>query len=149
MMKGLCIGVFSASGYLLPDCFWRRMASIISLPVRLALLLVACLVHLTAQAQEWPAKPVRFVVPFPPGGAADALPRIFAEKLGEKWKQPFVIENRAGATGTIGAELVYRAEPDGYTFLATPPSTLVLNPSLYAQLPYDATQFVPVAVMAE
>jgi tripartite-type tricarboxylate transporter receptor subunit TctC len=117
--------------------------------MRLALLLVAGLVHLTAQAQEWPAKPVRFVVPFPPGGAADALPRIFAEKLGEKWKQPFVIENRAGATGTIGAELVYRAEPDGYTFLATPPSTLVLNPSLYARLPYDATQFVPVAVMAE
>ncbi len=117
--------------------------------MRLALLLLVCLVPCAAQAQGWPAKPVRFVVPFPPGGAADALPRIFAEKLGEKWKQPFVIENRPGATGTIGAELVYRAEPDGYTFLATPPSTLVLNPSLYAKLPYDPAQFVPVAVMAE
>lgn len=116
--------------------------------MRLALLLLAGLVHFAAQAQEWPAKPVRFVVPFPPGGAADALPRIIAERLSEKWQQPFVIENRAGATGTIGAELVYRAEPDGSTFLATPPSTLVLNPVLYARLPYDAAQFVPVAVMA-
>jgi tripartite-type tricarboxylate transporter receptor subunit TctC len=101
-----------------------------------------------AQGADWPAKPVRFIVPFPPGGAADALPRIFAEKLAEKWQQPFVIENRAGATGTIGAELAYRAEPDGYTFLATPPSTLVLNPVLYAKLSYDPSQFVPVAVIA-
>lgn len=116
--------------------------------MRPCLLLFAFLFSLAAQAQEWPAKAVRFVVPFPPGGAADALPRIVAERLSEKWKQPFVIENRAGATGTIGAELVYRAEPDGYTFLATPPSTLVLNPVLYAKLSYDPSQFVPVAVMA-
>jgi tripartite-type tricarboxylate transporter receptor subunit TctC len=116
--------------------------------MRLRLFLLAALVSSNVAAQEWPAKPVRFVVPFPPGGAADALPRIVAERLSERWKQPFVIENRAGATGTIGAELVFRAEPDGYTFLATPPSTLVLNPVLYAKLPYDAAQFVPVAVMA-
>jgi tripartite-type tricarboxylate transporter receptor subunit TctC len=116
--------------------------------MRLWLVLFAFLLPFAAQAQDWPAKPVRFVVPFPPGGAADALPRIVAERLSEKWKQPFVIENRAGATGTIGAELVYRAEPDGTTFLATPPSTLVLNPVLYAKLPYDPSQFVPVAVMA-
>ena len=116
--------------------------------MRLAALLVAALVAFGAAAQEWPAKPVRFVVPFPPGGAADALPRIVAEKLSEKFGQPFVIENRAGATGSIGAEYVYRAEPDGSTFLATPPSTLVLNPVLHAKLPYDPAQFVPVAVMA-
>jgi tripartite-type tricarboxylate transporter receptor subunit TctC len=116
--------------------------------MRLLLFLVGIFTVCSAGAQEWPSKPVRIVVPFPPGGAADALPRIVAEKLSEKWKQPFVIDNRAGATGTIGAELVYRAEPDGYTFLATPPSTLVLNPQLYAKLPYDASQFVPVAVMA-
>jgi tripartite-type tricarboxylate transporter receptor subunit TctC len=111
-------------------------------------LFLLCLLSCAAQAQDWPAKPVRFIVPFPPGGAADALPRIVAERLSEKLRQPFVIENRAGATGSIGAELAYRAEPDGYTFLATPPSTLVLNPVLYAKLPYDASQFVPVAVMA-
>jgi tripartite-type tricarboxylate transporter receptor subunit TctC len=116
--------------------------------VRLVALFLLALACGSAAAQEWPAKPVRFVVPFPPGGAADALPRIVAERLSEKWHQPFVIENRAGATGTIGAEFVYHAEPDGYTFLATPPSTLVLNPVLHAKLPYDASQFVPVAVMA-
>jgi tripartite-type tricarboxylate transporter receptor subunit TctC len=101
-----------------------------------------------AAAQEWPARPVRLVVPFPPGGAADAVPRIVAEKLAQRFDQPFLIENRAGATGTIAAELVSRAEPDGYTFLATPPSTLVLNPYLYVRLPYDASRFVPVSVMA-
>jgi tripartite-type tricarboxylate transporter receptor subunit TctC len=115
--------------------------------MRFAFLLLAFLVHSVAQAQEWPAKPVRIVVPFPPGGAADAMPRIIAEKLSEKWQQPFVIENRAGATGTIGAELVYRAEPDGYTFLSTPPAPLVINPSLYAKLSYDPREFVPVSVM--
>jgi tripartite-type tricarboxylate transporter receptor subunit TctC len=99
-------------------------------------------------AEEWPAKPVRLVVPFPPGGAADALPRIVADKLAARWKQPVVIDNRAGASGNIGAEIVFRAEPDGYTLLATPPAPLVINPSLHARMPYDATQFVPVAVLA-
>jgi tripartite-type tricarboxylate transporter receptor subunit TctC len=110
----------------------------------LALLLVVS----PALAQDWPAKPVRLVVPFPPGGAADALPRIIGEKLAARFNQPFVVENRAGATGTIAAELVWRAEPDGYTFLATPPSTLVLNPYLYVKLPYDPSHFVPVTVTA-
>jgi tripartite-type tricarboxylate transporter receptor subunit TctC len=114
--------------------------------IRIAL--AALLVIANAHAQEWPAKPVRIVVPFPPGGAADALPRIIAEKLAEKWQQPFVIDNRAGATGTIGAEIVYRAEPDGYTFMSTPPAPLVINPSLYAKLPYDPGRFVPVSIMA-
>ena len=117
--------------------------------MRLALVLAAALVHLTASAQDWPAKPVRLVVPFPPAGAADAVPRVIAEKLSEKWKQPFVIEDRAGATGTIGAELVYHAEADGYTFLATPPAPLVINPALYEKLPYDPSQFAPVSVIAE
>jgi tripartite-type tricarboxylate transporter receptor subunit TctC len=99
-------------------------------------------------AQEWPARPVRIVVPFPPGGAADALPRIIGERLSAKWSQPFVIENRPGATGTIGAEMVFRAEPDGYTLMSTPPAPLVINPSLYRSLPHDPRQFVPVSVMA-
>jgi tripartite-type tricarboxylate transporter receptor subunit TctC len=103
---------------------------------------------LAAQAQEWPNRPVRIIVPFPPGGAADALPRIIGERLSAKWNQPFVIENRAGATGTLGAEFVFRAEPDGYTLMSTPPAPLVINPSLYSKLPYDPTQFVPVTVMA-
>ncbi len=111
-------------------------------------MVLSALLLASASAQEWPARPVRLVVPFPPGGAADAMPRIVGEKLALRFGQPFVVENRAGATGTIAAELVSRAAPDGYTFLATPPSTLVLNPYLYVKLPYDAARFVPVSVIS-
>lgn len=115
--------------------------------MRLAFALVSFLLAFSAQAQDWPARPVRIIVPFPPGGAADAMPRVVGEKLSQKWKQPFVVENRPGATGTIGAEIVFHAAPDGYTFLATPPAPLVINPSLYAKLPYDPARFVPVSVI--
>jgi tripartite-type tricarboxylate transporter receptor subunit TctC len=110
------------------------------------------LLALPAWAQDpdagYPSRAVRIIVPFPAGGAADALPRIVAERLAAKWAQPVIVENRAGASGSIGAEAVWRAEPDGYTLLATPPAPLVINPSLYAKLPYDPAQFVPVTVMA-
>jgi tripartite-type tricarboxylate transporter receptor subunit TctC len=99
-------------------------------------------------AASYPNRAVRIIVPFPAGGAADALPRIVAEKLSSRWGQPFVVENRAGASGSIGAEAVFKADPDGYTLLSTPPAPLVINPSLYPKLPYDPTQFVPVTVMA-
>ncbi len=99
-------------------------------------------------AADYPSRPIRIIVPFPAGGAADALPRIVAGKLAARWGQPVIVENRAGASGGIGAEAVARAEPDGYTLLATPPAPLVINPSLYVKLPYDPTQFVPVTVMA-
>lgn len=115
---------------------------------RFALCVLATLLHSTSFAQEWPARAVRIIVPFPPGGAADALPRIVADKLAAKWGQPFLIDNRPGASGTVGAEAASRAEPDGYTLLATPPAPLVINPSLYLKLPYDPQQFIPVSVMA-
>ena len=100
-------------------------------------------------AAAWPAKPVRIIVPFPAGGTADLMPRFLSERLSVKWGQPFVVENRAGAAGNIGAEAVYKADPDGYTLLSAPPPPLVINQSLYAKLAYDATQFVTVSVMAE
>src|SRR5262249_19753315 len=99
-------------------------------------------------AGGYPARATRVIVPFPAGGAADALPRIVGERLAAKWGQPVVVENRAGASGSIGAEAVWRADPDGYTLLATPPAPLVINPSLYARLAYDPTQLVPVSVIA-
>ena len=100
-----------------------------------------------AHAQEWPAKTVRIIVPFPAGGSADLMPRAVAEKLSEKWGQPVIVENRPGAAGNIGADIVFRADPDGYTLLSSPPPPLVINRSLYARLPYDASQFVPVTVI--
>jgi tripartite-type tricarboxylate transporter receptor subunit TctC len=99
-------------------------------------------------AAGYPAKPIRIVVPFPAGGSADALPRLLSDKLAAKWGQPVIVENRAGAAGNIGAELVFKAEPDGYTLLSAPPPPLVVNPSLYPNLGFDASQFVPVTVIA-
>jgi tripartite-type tricarboxylate transporter receptor subunit TctC len=101
-----------------------------------------------AIAQDYPARPIRIVVPFPAGGSADLLPRIVGEKLSSRLGQPVVVENRPGAAGNIGAELVSKAEPDGYTLLAAPPPPLVINPSLYAKLAFDPTQFAPISVIA-
>ena len=118
-----------------------------------AIALAATLCSQSAQAQEpasaWPSKPVRIIVPFPAGGTADLMPRFISERLAAKWGQAFVVENRAGAAGNIGAEAVYKADPDGYTLLSAPPPPLVINQSLYAKLAYDATQFVTVSVMGE
>ena len=101
-----------------------------------------------AHAQEWPARAVRIVVPFPAGGSADLLPRIVGEKLAERWGQPVLVDNRPGAAGNIGAEQVFRSDPDGYTLMSAPPPPLVINRLLYPKLGYDATQFVPMSVMA-
>src|SRR5712664_2152076 len=111
-------------------------------------MLFVSLVSFAAVAQEWPARPVRIIVPFPPGGSADLMPRIVAEKLSEKWGQPVIVENRPGAAGNIGADAVFRSEPDGYTLLSAPPPPLVINRLLYLKLSYDSTQFVPVTVIA-
>ena len=115
--------------------------------MRLLLSLLIALLSIDLPAQEWPAKPVRIIVPFPAGGSADLLPRIVGEKMAEKWGRPVVIENRPGAAGNIGATQVYQAEPDGYTLLSAPPP-LVINRLLYLKLAYDSTQFVPMTVIA-
>ena len=96
----------------------------------------------------YPGKQVRMIVPFPAGGSADILCRIAGEKLGAAWNQPVVIDNRAGAGGNVGADIAYRAEPDGYTLLCSPPGPLAINHNLYKTLPYDWTKFAPVTVLA-
>jgi len=115
--------------------------------MRFFTLVLACALGLVAQAQEWPAKPVRIIVPFPPGGSADLLPRAVAEKLTERWGQPVIVENRPGAAGNIGADAVFRADPDGYTLMSSPPPPLVINKLLYPKLTYDPDQFVPITVI--
>jgi len=100
-----------------------------------------------AGAQEWPAKPVRIIVPFPAGGSADLMPRAVAEKLAQKWGQPVIVDNRPGAAGNIGADAVFRADPDGYTLMSSPPPPLVINKLLYPRLSYDPDEFVPVTVI--
>ena len=109
-----------------------------------ALLLMAA----PAFAQTWPAKQVRIVVPFPAGGSADILCRLVGEKLSAAWGQTVIIDNRAGAGGNVGAEVVYRAEPDGYTLLCSPPGPLSINHNLYKTLPYDWSKFSAIGVLA-
>ena len=100
-----------------------------------------------AQA-DYPSRAIKIVVPLAPGGTADVLPRIIGEKLSARWGQPVVIENRAGGGQHIGTEAVARADPDGYTLLASASGPLVVNPSLYPNLSYDPAAFMPVTVMA-
>jgi tripartite-type tricarboxylate transporter receptor subunit TctC len=102
-----------------------------------------------ALAQDtYPSRPVRVIVPLAAGGSADVIPRIVADKLTAKLGQPFVVENRPGATGGVGAEVVAKAEPDGYTLLATTPPVLVINESLHAKINYDPRAFVPVSIVS-
>jgi tripartite-type tricarboxylate transporter receptor subunit TctC len=100
-----------------------------------------------ARAQDYPARSVKIIVPFPAGGTADLMPRIIADWLSRKWKRAVVIENKPGAAGNIGAEQAFYAEPDGYTLLSAPPPPLVINQSLYPKLGFDPAAFVPISVM--
>ena len=100
-----------------------------------------------AQAQDYPTRSVKIVVPFPAGGTADVMPRVFADWLSRKWGHPVVVENRTGAAGNIGAEAVAKSEPDGYTLLSAPPPPLVINHNLYPKLGFNPTEFVPIIIM--
>ena len=99
--------------------------------------LIFLFIGFAAQAQPWPQKPVRIIVPFAPGGASDLMPRIVGEKLSAMWNQPVVIENRPGAAGNIGMEAGAKSPPDGYTLLSAPNGNLVVNPHMYSKLAYD------------
>ena len=106
---------------------------------------MAVCVHSAAQPDNWPAKPVKIIVPYAPGGAVDVVTRKMAQKLTEQTGQSFFIENRAGATGTIGAQLVAKAEPDGYTLMAND-TTFSLLPHIFKKLPFDhGSDLTPVA----
>jgi tripartite-type tricarboxylate transporter receptor subunit TctC len=107
----------------------------------------------TAHAQSaapYPSRPVTVVVPFPPGGGTDVGARLVAQKLSLKWGQPVIIENRGGAAGRVGAELVAKAKPDGYTLLVGNVGTQSVNPALYKKMPYDPDKaFAPIGMIAE
>src|SRR5262245_47833371 len=100
-------------------------------------------------AQDYPTRTVKIIVPFPPGGTADAMPRIVADWLSKKWGQAVIVENRAGAGGNVGADAAYHSDPDGYTIFASPPPPLVINQNLYPKLNFDPAQFIPLAVMGK
>jgi len=113
--------------------------------MRTLTLVFAALLSVAAQAQSWPQKPVRFIVPFAPGGATDIAARMLGEKLSQVWGQSVVIENRSGAGGALGAAEAARAAPDGYTLFFPSGSVMTANQHVYAKLNYDPERdFVPV-----
>src|SRR6516165_7289345 len=102
-----------------------------------------------ARAQSYPSRPVRFLVPFPAAGPSDILARLYGQKLSQRWHQPVVVENRVGATGTIGTEAVVRAPPDGYTLLFTADLPITMAPALL-KLRYDPQRdLAPIAALAK
>jgi tripartite-type tricarboxylate transporter receptor subunit TctC len=120
-----------------PILFWRALAA------GLALMLAG------AAAAQYPAKPIRFVVPYVPGGNTDILARLIGQKLSEAWKQQVIIDNRVGAAGTVGAELVARAPADGYTIIMGSFGNIIVANSLYKNLKYDPLKdFAPVALVS-
>lgn len=103
---------------------------------------------LPAGAQAYPSKPVHVTVPFAPGGPVDVLARVLSQDFGDAWSQPFVVENRAGAAGNIGVDFLAKAVPDGYTVGIVPAGNIAVNPSLFPNLPYKASDLQPVAMLA-
>jgi tripartite-type tricarboxylate transporter receptor subunit TctC len=102
-----------------------------------------------AFAQTWPAKPIKIVVPYPPGGTSDILARAVGQKLNEQYGQPVLVENKPGATGNIGADFVAKSPPDGYTLLLADIGSLAIAPSIVATLPFDPVKdFAPVVMVA-
>ena len=113
--------------------------------VKVLALVASLAISAAAHSQAWPTKPVRFIVPFPPGGATDISARMIGQKLGEIWGQTVVIENRGGAGGGVGATEAARAAPDGYTLFFPSGSVVTANQHIYAKLGYDPEKdFVPV-----
>src|SRR5262245_61373139 len=103
----------------------------------------------TVAAQTFPSKTIRIVAPFPPASVADVLARPIAQKMNEAWGQPVIVDNRTGAAGNVGAELVAKAPPDGYMLLLGTIGTNAINDALYAKMPYNVrTDFAPVTIVA-
>ena len=114
---------------------------------RFASIVAMCITASTLSAQTYPTKPLRFIVPFAPGGGTDITGRLIAQKLSEAFGKPVVVDNRGGAGGVIGADLVAKAVPDGYTLLLGSPGPLTINPNLQAKMPYDTLRdFAPVSL---
>src|SRR5262245_40508343 len=129
------IGIFMATRALMLACFAGLLAGIDARAVR---------------ADDFPTRPIRLILPQPPGGAVDLISRVLGERLSEQMRQPVIIDNQPGANGALAAGQVLRAKPDGYTLFMAVDSNLVINPSLYPNLRYDSVRdFTPIGIVAD
>ena len=111
----------------------------------LAAVAALCVLSDGAHAQAFPSRPIRIVVPFPPGGTSDILARSIGQKLTEEWGQPVLADNRPGAAGNIASEIVAKSKPDGYTLYINTVGTHAINPAIYASMPFDVIKdFTPI-----
>jgi tripartite-type tricarboxylate transporter receptor subunit TctC len=110
--------------------------------------LMVCAGSVAATAQPYPSKSIRMLVPFPPGGPTDVLGRVVAQGMSDDWQQTVVVENKAGAAGNIGVDAIAKAPPDGYTMGVVPAGNIAVNPSLFANLQYKASELAPVTMLA-
>src|ERR1035437_2963028 len=125
-----------------PDARWSSR-----LLKRLLILLFIAAMPLHALGQDYPNKPMRIIVPYPPGAASDVVARLIGQYMGETFRQPVVVENRAGANGIIAYQFVAQSAPDGYTMLMSNVGPSAINPSIYTKIPYDAIKdFAPVSL---
>jgi tripartite-type tricarboxylate transporter receptor subunit TctC len=114
-----------------------------------AMLTCCCMIHTSTSAEQFPSRVVKFLVPQAAGGATDVFARKLAQMLSERWGQPIIVENRAGAAGVLGTDAVAKSAADGYTLLVTYAGSQAVNPSLYPNLPFDSvTDFQPIATLA-
>lgn len=126
----------------------RRLRRILLLALGLGSVSFGPVVY-AQSANDWPTKPIRFVVPYPPGGPLDTMARVLAEQVKSTLGQSVIVENRPGAGGNIGADLIAKAQPDGYTLVMGAVATHAINPALYSKIPYDAVRdFAPIALVA-
>src|SRR5262245_18626948 len=126
----------------------KNMGKSIVRPVVAALAIAAAFDPTISSAEDsYPSRLIKIIVPFGAGTNADLIPRLVADKLSQRWNQPIIIEARPGAPGNIGAEMVARAEPDGYTLLSTPAPPLAINHLLDPNMKFDPAAFVPISMM--
>ncbi|MCM0035341.1 MAG: tripartite tricarboxylate transporter substrate binding protein [Burkholderiaceae bacterium] len=126
----------------------RRLRRILLLALGLGSVSFGSVAH-AQSSNDWPTKPIRFVVPYPPGGPLDTMARLLAEQVKPTLGQSVIVENRPGAGGNIGADLIAKAQPDGYTLVMGAVATHAINPALYSKIPYDAVRdFAPIALVA-
>jgi tripartite-type tricarboxylate transporter receptor subunit TctC len=117
--------------------------------MKFVMFVLGAVLSASALAQAYPSRAVRFIVPFPPGGATDIIARVLAQKMSEAWSQPVVVENRAGAAGAIGSDAVAKSAPDGYTILMGTTSTHAVNPAINPKLSYNnLADFAPATLVA-
>lgn len=127
----------------------KLMPKLIRVLFKLVLTLPLIFFLHSISAQTYPDRPLRLIVPFPPGGATDVVGRGLSAKLSLTWKHQLIVENKPGAGGNIGADLVAKSAPDGYTLLLSSPAEVAINPSLYSRMPYDASKdLIPVSKVA-